>query len=55
MGINFFVSFIIALFIVLISHLTVDKTFPENVKIVTWVVFAILVFLYIVFGIVLNW
>lgn len=46
-------SFLICIFIVLVSHLTVDKDIPDDMKVGAWVVFGILAVLYIIFGIIL--
>lgn len=43
--------FIIALGILGASHLSVDRDFPEEVKTGSSIVFAILGFLYLVFGV----
>lgn len=45
--------FLIFLFILLISHLTVDKELPEGMKIGAWVVFAVIAILYIIFALIL--
>lgn len=45
-------SFLIALFILLISHLTVDDNMSDTVKIGAWVVFGVIILLYVVFGII---
>ena len=42
---------IIALFILLASHLSVDKSFPEGVKTTSSIVFIIVGVVYIIFGV----
>lgn len=41
---------IIAIFIFLASHLTVDRDFSHNVKIASTVVFSIIGAIYVIFG-----
>lgn len=45
------VSIIIALIIIIIAHLTVDRDMPQNLKTGAWSVFAILGIIYLIFGI----
>lgn len=45
--------FLIAILIILVSHLTVDRSFPQNVKTTAGVVFAVLGALYVLFGLIL--
>ena len=45
--------FFIYLFILLISHLTVDKDIPDGMKVGAWVVFGVVAVLYIAFAIIL--
>lgn len=47
------VSFLIALVILLGSHLSVDRDFPESVKTTSSVVFGIIALLYLIFGLIL--
>lgn len=47
------VSFLICIFILLVSHLTVDSDIPDEMKVGAWVVFGALAVLYVVFGIIL--
>lgn len=41
---------LIAIVIVVFSHLTLDKDFPENVKTVAYTVYIIIAILYVLFG-----
>lgn len=51
---NVFLSaFIIFIVIFLISHLSVDKDIPNEMRIGAWVVFAILAVGYVIFGLIL--
>lgn len=44
-------GFLITVVIFLISHLTVDKDFPEPIKVGSWVVFGLLGLIYTIFGV----
>lgn len=46
-------SFLIALFILMVSHLTTGKDIPDTVKAGAGVVFALIALLYVIFGIIL--
>ena len=43
---------LIAFIILLVSHLSVDKDFPPEVKTVAYVVFGVISLVYIVFGLI---
>lgn len=45
--------FLIALVILLFSHLTIDRDIPQDMKVVAWVVFLVLALIYVVFGLIL--
>lgn len=49
---NPLVWFIVVLVTFLVSHLSVDKDFPEGLKVGAWIVFSIVAILYILFGLI---
>ena len=53
MGSVFLVAFFVFLFIVLVSHLTVSKDIPDEIKIGAWVIFGLISVSYVVFGLIL--
>lgn len=44
-------SVIIAVVILLVSHLSIDRDFPQEVKTGSYVVFGVLAVVYLIFGI----
>lgn len=44
-------SVIIAIVIIIVSHLTVDKDFSPTIKRNTWLVLIVITILYVIFGI----
>ena len=50
---EFVVAFFVLIFILLISHLTVDRDIPEKLKVGAWVFFIVVAVLYMLFGIIL--
>lgn len=50
---NVVVIVLIVLFILLVSHLTVDKDIPDNLKTGGWIFFGVTAVLYVIFGMIL--
>jgi len=46
-------SFLIALFIIMVSHLTTGKDIPDGIKVGAGIVFFLIALLYVIFGIIL--
>lgn len=45
--------FLIAFVILLVSHLTVDRDIPSDMKITVWVIFGVICILYVILGLIL--
>ena len=53
MGSVILTAFLVFVVIFLVSHLSVDKDIPVEMKTAAWVVFAILSIGYVIFGLIL--
>ena len=49
---SIFVCFCVMLFLLLLSHLTIDKDFPDATRVGAWIFFGAVALLYIVFAMI---